>query len=32
MDYAITLGMEAKEEAISEIDEDCICHTINGSP
>ena len=32
VDYAITLGMEAKEEAISEIDEDCICHTINGKP
>ncbi len=32
VDYAITLGMEAKEEAISEIDGDCICHTINGKP
>ena len=32
VDYAITLGMEAREEAISEMDDDCICHTINGKP
>lgn len=32
VDYAITMGMEEKEEVISEIDSDCICHTINGKP
>lgn len=32
VDYAITMGMEEKQEVISEIDSDCICHTINGKP
>lgn len=32
VDYAITMGMEEKEQVISEIDSDCICHTINGKP
>lgn len=32
VDYAIAMGKEKKEEAITEIDGDCICHTINGKP
>ncbi|MCM1063394.1 MAG: PhoH family protein [Eubacterium sp.] len=32
VDYAITMGMDEQEEVITEIDEDCICHTINGKP
>ncbi len=32
VDYAISLGKEAKEEAMAEIDADCICHTISGKP
>ncbi len=32
VDYAIAMGKEAHEEAITEIDEDCICHTVNGKP
>lgn len=32
VDYAITMGMEEKENVITEIDSDCICHTINGKP
>ncbi|MCM1192364.1 MAG: PhoH family protein [Butyrivibrio sp.] len=32
VDYAITLGMEEKENVITEIDSDCICHTVNGKP
>ncbi len=32
VDYAIALGMEKKEEALTQIDEDCICHTVNGKP
>lgn len=32
IDYAIELGKENKEEALLTIDEDCICHTINGKP
>lgn len=32
VDYAITMGMEEHEAVISEIDSDCICHTINGKP
>lgn len=32
MDYAITLGMEEQEEALADIDNDCICHTVNGKP
>lgn len=32
VDYAITLSKEDNEEAISSMDGDCICHTINGKP
>ena len=32
VDYAITLGMEDKEELMSEMDSDIICHTISGKP
>ncbi len=32
VDYAITMGMEEQEEVLTEIDSDCICHTINGKP
>lgn len=32
VDYAITLGMEDREEELVEIDKDCICHTVNGKP
>ncbi|MCM1568909.1 MAG: PhoH family protein [Roseburia sp.] len=32
VDYAITMGKENKEEALSQIDGDCICHTVNGKP
>lgn len=32
VDYAITLGMEEKEELLTEIDSDTICHTISGKP
>ncbi len=32
VDYAITMGMEEQEEAVTQIDTDCICHTINGKP
>ena len=32
VDYAITMGMEEQEELLSEIDSDCICHTISGKP
>ena len=32
IDYAIELGKESKEEALLTIDEDCICHTMNGKP
>lgn len=32
VDYAISLGMEEKENLLTEIDSDCICHTINGKP
>ncbi len=32
VDYAITLGMENKEEILTEIDGDIICHTISGKP
>lgn len=32
VDYAITMGKEEREEVISEIDGDCICHTVNGKP
>ena len=30
--YALSLCMDEKENAILEIDEDCICHTIQGKP
>lgn len=32
VDYAIAMGKEAHEDAITEIDGDCICHTITGKP
>ncbi len=32
VDYALLLGQEEKEESLSQIDEDLICHTINGKP
>lgn len=32
VNYAITLGMENKEELLTEIDSDIICHTISGKP
>ena len=32
VNYALSLAAEAKESAIVEIDNDCICHTINGKP
>ena len=32
VDYAITLGMEQKEGALTQIDADCLCHTVNGKP
>ena len=32
VDYAIAMGMEEQEKVITEIDTDCICHTINGKP
>lgn len=32
VDYAIMMGMEEQEDVLSEIDGDCICHTINGKP
>lgn len=32
VDYAITMGMEEKEEVLAQIDADVICHTISGKP
>lgn len=32
VNYAISLAMEEKADAIVEIDKDCICHTIQGKP
>lgn len=32
VDYAITMEMEEKENVLTEIDSDCICHTVNGKP
>ena len=32
VDYAITMGMEEQENVITQIDTDCICHTVNGKP
>ena len=32
VDYTISLSYEEKQDAIVDIDSDCICHTINGKP
>lgn len=32
VDYALSLTFEDKESRLTEIDKDCICHTINGRP
>ncbi len=32
VDYAISLGREEQEAALTEIDSDCICHTVAGKP
>lgn len=32
VDYAITMGMEEQEKVLTQIDTDCICHTISGKP
>lgn len=32
VDYAIAMGKEEQEGIITEIDSDCICHTVNGKP
>ena len=32
VNYALALAADEKEEAIVEIDKDCICHTISGRP
>lgn len=32
VDYALALSMEGQEEALTEIDRDLICHTVNGKP
>ncbi|MBR1478024.1 MAG: PhoH family protein [Lachnospiraceae bacterium] len=32
IDYAIELGKSGQTEALTEIDEDIICHTVNGKP
>lgn len=32
VDYAITMGKESKEQALTEIDTDLICHTVSGKP
>lgn len=32
VDYAIEMGKEKQEEALSQIDADCICHTAGGKP
>lgn len=32
VDYAIIMSKEHKEDVITEIDSDCICHTISGKP
>ena len=32
VDYTISLVFEEKEQAVVEIDQDLICHTINGKP
>ncbi|MCD7716878.1 MAG: PhoH family protein [Lachnospiraceae bacterium] len=32
VDYAIALAMDGKTSSLVEMDNDCICHTINGKP
>lgn len=32
VNYAVALAMEEKADVITEIDKDCICHTISGKP
>ena len=32
VDYAIAMEMEEKENVLTEMDSDCICHTVNGKP
>ena len=32
VNYAIMMEMENKEDALVEIDKDCICHTVLGKP
>lgn len=32
VDYAIEMGKEEKEDVLTQIDSDCICHTVNGKP
>ncbi len=32
VDYAIEMGMEEREGVLSQIDSDCICHTVSGKP
>lgn len=32
VEYAMSLGAEAKEGILAEIDDDIICHTVNGKP
>lgn len=32
VDYAIAMSMEENEDALLEIDKECICHTISGKP
>lgn len=32
VDYAIAMSMENNEDALLEIDKDCICHTVSGKP
>ncbi|MCD7764988.1 MAG: PhoH family protein [Lachnospiraceae bacterium] len=32
VDYAIALAMDGKTSSMVEMDNDCICHTINGKP
>ncbi len=32
VDYCLEMSKEHKEEVLSQIDDDCICHAINGKP
>ena len=32
VDYALSLALEDREAPLAQMDEDCICHTINGRP